>query len=66
MDAGRVGPNGETEGLVGQDGGWAEWAEWGRVGQGGVWGGGPGGGVASRVGRLVGWYGQVAVNIYTA
>ena len=37
-------------------GGGPGWAGWGRVGY----------GVAGRVGRWVGWYGPVAVKVYTA
>ena len=37
-----------------------------RVGQRGVWGGSKDGGEVGRVGKRVGWYGQVADNIYTA
>ena len=55
--AGRAGPGGWVAGRVGPGGGGTA----GLVGPGG-------GGVAGvgRVGRRVGWYGPVAVNVYTA
>ena len=77
--AGRVGPGG-GQGLragwgrvgVGWQAGWGQVGGGvagllgGQGGPGGVCGGGPGGGEAGLVGRRVGWYGPVAVNVNTA
>ena len=63
---GRVGPGGRLGLLAGRGrgGGWLAGWGWDGWPRGAGWGGGVAG--VGRVGRRVGWYGPVAVNVYTA